>query len=136
MENLKPEFIFHLLFVREQAGKAEEAITLYLSLFKDSRISHIERWGEGEDDIETPGTIKLVRFSLAGQEFQAQDSRRMHAFTFTPALSIFVHAKRSQRSMRYFKSFLRAAQSSCHSINIRSARSLVGSGTDMGFHGN
>ena len=63
------------------------------SLFKNSRLLHIERWSEGEDKEEAAGTVKLARFSLNGQEFQAQDSSRQHAFTFTPALSIFVQCE-------------------------------------------
>ena len=54
---------------------------------------HIERWRAGEATEEAAGTVKLARFSLNGQEFQAQDSGRHHAFTFTPALSIVVQCE-------------------------------------------
>src|SRR5258708_13364728 len=93
MDTSKQKFISHFLFVGEQCGKAEEAITFYMSLFKNSRLLHIERWSEGEEKEEAAGTVKLARFSLNGQEFQAQDSGRQHAFTFTPALSIFVQCE-------------------------------------------
>ena len=122
MDTSKQKFISHFLFVGEQCGKAEEAITFYMSLFKNSRILHIERWSEGEEKEEAAGTVKLARFSLGGQEFQAQDSGRQHAFTFTP--------------MGCFKSFLKAARFSCLSIAIRSAKSLVGLQINTGFHGN
>lgn len=78
-----------LLFVGEQCGRAEAAIALYTSAFKDSRVDHIERWGP-EDEPEVDGTVKHASFSLDGQEFMAQDSALGHQFTFTPALSIFV----------------------------------------------
>jgi predicted 3-demethylubiquinone-9 3-methyltransferase (glyoxalase superfamily) len=87
------KFLTHLLFVGEQCGKAEEAITFYMSLFKNSRLLRIERWGEGEDGAEAAGSVKFARFTLGGQEFQAQDSGRPHAFTFTPALSIWVRCE-------------------------------------------
>ena len=93
MDTSKQTFIFHLLFVGEQCGKAEEAMAFYMSLFKHSRLLQIERWSEGEDKEEAAGTVKFARFSLNGQEFQAQDSGRQHAFTFTPALSIFVQCE-------------------------------------------
>ena len=93
MNTPKQKFISHLLFVGEQCGRAEEAITFYMSLFKDSHLLHIARWNEGENQAEAAGTVKLARFSLNGQEFQAQDSGRQHAFTFTPALSIFVQCE-------------------------------------------
>jgi predicted 3-demethylubiquinone-9 3-methyltransferase (glyoxalase superfamily) len=44
-----------LMFVREQHGKAEEAMNFYLSLFPDSSITEIERSGAGEE--ETEGTV-------------------------------------------------------------------------------
>jgi predicted 3-demethylubiquinone-9 3-methyltransferase (glyoxalase superfamily) len=74
----------HLMF----EGAAEEAMTLYVSLFGDSRIEQIERYGPGEMGAE--GTVKLAVFSLAGREFLCIDSPVKHAFTFTPSMSLFV----------------------------------------------
>jgi predicted 3-demethylubiquinone-9 3-methyltransferase (glyoxalase superfamily) len=93
MDASQQMFIFHMLFVGDHCGKAEEAVTLYTSLFKNSRLLQIQRWSEGEDSVEAAGTVKLARFSLNGQEFHAQDSGRQHSFTFTPALSIFVQCE-------------------------------------------
>ncbi|MBL8056185.1 MAG: VOC family protein [Anaerolineales bacterium] len=70
------------------AGQAEEAITFYISLFADGRITHIQRYGPGEPGAE--GTVKLAGFALNGQEFLAIDSNVQHAFTFTPAISLHV----------------------------------------------
>ena len=78
-----------LMFVGDQHGKAEEAMDLYISLFENSRILEIERYGADEGERE--GTVKVASFSLAGQEFMAMDSGREHAFTFTPATSIVVN---------------------------------------------
>jgi predicted 3-demethylubiquinone-9 3-methyltransferase (glyoxalase superfamily) len=77
-----------LTFVGKQYGKAEEAINLYTSLFKNSRIISIVRAGAGEDEPE--GTVRHAVFSLNGQEYMAMESSLDHAFTFTPAISIFV----------------------------------------------
>ncbi len=77
----------HLMF----EGTAEEAMTLYVSLFGDSRIDQIEKYGPGEMGPE--GSIKLARFSLAGREFLCIDSPVKHAFTFTPATSLFVECE-------------------------------------------
>ena len=136
MDTVKQKFISHFLFVGEQCGKAEEAITFYMSLFKNSHLLHIERWSEGENKEEAAGTVKLARFSLNGQEFQAQDSGRQHAFTFTPALSIFVQCETEPEIDGLFQSFLKAARFSCLSVDIRSAKSLVGLRTNTAFHGN
>lgn len=78
-----------LMFVGAQHGRAEEAIRLYTSLFDDSAISHIERFGSGEG--ETEGTVKQVAFTLARQAFMAMDSGLPHEFTFTEANSFLVN---------------------------------------------
>jgi predicted 3-demethylubiquinone-9 3-methyltransferase (glyoxalase superfamily) len=80
-----------LMYVGEQHGKAEEAMNLYISLFKNSRIDNIVRYGPGEEEPE--GTVTHAVFSLNGQEFMAMDSSREHAFTFTPAISLFVNCE-------------------------------------------
>lgn len=69
-------------------GKAEEAMNLYVSLFKDARIESIERFGAGDSGAE--GSVKRGSAVLNGQRFMFFDSDVKHAFTFTPAISIFV----------------------------------------------
>jgi predicted 3-demethylubiquinone-9 3-methyltransferase (glyoxalase superfamily) len=77
-----------LMFCGPHGGQAEEAITFYLSLFKNSQIIAIDRYGANEQEPE--GTVRLARFTLAGREYMAIDSAAAHNFTFTPAFSIFV----------------------------------------------
>lgn len=74
----------HLMFI----GVAEEALNFYVSLFADSEILGIERYGPGEQGAE--GTIKRADFTLCGQDFICIDSPPVHDFTFTPSISIFV----------------------------------------------
>jgi len=78
-----------LFFVGEQHGKAEEAINFYRSLFDNSSITHVERYGENQLP-ELEGTVSHASFSLAGQDFMAMDSNLEHNFTFTEAISFFV----------------------------------------------
>jgi len=71
------------------AGQAEEAMTFYASLFGDSGIEFLERYGPGY-----PGPVGQVvhaRFKLNGQSFMAMDSAVEQAFTFTPSISFFVN---------------------------------------------
>jgi predicted 3-demethylubiquinone-9 3-methyltransferase (glyoxalase superfamily) len=75
------------MFVGDQYGKAEEAMNLYVSLFEDSRVLDVERFGPGEEE---ESGIKRARFLLAGREYIAMDSGGAHPFTFTPAISLFV----------------------------------------------
>ncbi|TMD61345.1 MAG: VOC family protein [Chloroflexi bacterium] len=79
------------MFVGEQFGKAEEAIHFYVSLFKNSRIITIARYGAGEQGPE--GAISHAVFTLNGQEYMAMESNLEHQFTFTPAVSIFVNCE-------------------------------------------
>ncbi len=78
-----------LMFVGPVAGKAEEAIMLYTSLFENSRIIHLQRRGPN-DFGEPEGSVEHAIFTLNGQEFMASDSSAGHAFNFTPSMSLFV----------------------------------------------
>jgi predicted 3-demethylubiquinone-9 3-methyltransferase (glyoxalase superfamily) len=92
----------HLMFVGEQCGRAEEAMNLYVSLFEDSEILEVERYGPDEEERE--GTLKRATFSLAGREFGASDSGREHPFTFTPSVSVFVDCESPSELERVFAS--------------------------------
>ena len=69
-------------------GKAEEAMTFYLSLFDDAKVVDITRYGPGEPGAE--GTVQHATFTLAGQEYMCIDSDPVHSFTFTPSMSLYV----------------------------------------------
>src|SRR4026207_2247209 len=67
-------------------GKAEEAMNLYTSVFKNSKIISIKKWGEG---APYPADQVLAgKFELDGQQFYAFDAGPM--FKFTEAISMFV----------------------------------------------
>lgn len=74
-------------FLMFQEGKARPAIDLYLSVFPGSKIDEIEYWSEGQG---AKGTIKVAKFTIAGQQVMVSDSPIKHAFTFTPSTSLFV----------------------------------------------
>ena len=90
-----------LMFVGKQHGKAEEAIHFYISLFRNSKVVSIERYGPAEG--ETPGTVKHALFTLNGQDFMAIESGRDHPFTFTPAMSLFVQCETEDEIDRLFR---------------------------------
>jgi len=68
-------------------GKAEEAANFYVSLFKNSKIVSIIRYGDEAPGMK--GKVLTVVFKLAGQKFMAIDGAR--PFNFTEALSLFVN---------------------------------------------
>ena len=69
-------------------GKAEEAMTFYVSLFPDGKIVDIVRYGPGQAGAE--GSVKVASFMVGGQTVMCIDSPPKHGFTFTPAFSLFV----------------------------------------------
>jgi predicted 3-demethylubiquinone-9 3-methyltransferase (glyoxalase superfamily) len=69
-------------------GRCEEAISFYVSLISNSRIERIERRGAGGPGKE--GAVMRAAFTLNGAKFMASDSPAVHAFGFTPSMSIFV----------------------------------------------
>ena len=89
-----------LMFVKEKAGKAEEAINFYTSVFHGSKVGDIMRWEAGEDP-EKEGTIKHAGFTLEGMEFAAMDSANKHEFDFNEAVSFMVHCE-DQAEIDYY----------------------------------
>ncbi len=70
-------------------GKAEEAMNFYTSIFKNSKIVSITRYGE--EGPGPKGTVMSVTFQLDGQEFMALNGGPQ--FTFSEAISFFVNCK-------------------------------------------
>jgi predicted 3-demethylubiquinone-9 3-methyltransferase (glyoxalase superfamily) len=89
-----------LLFVGDVCGKAEEAVNLYATVFADSRIGDIVRYGPGEDP-EREGTVKYCAVTLEGQDFAAMDSAQAHDFTFNEAISLMVNCN-NQEEIDYY----------------------------------
>jgi predicted 3-demethylubiquinone-9 3-methyltransferase (glyoxalase superfamily) len=65
---------------------AEEAMNFYTSIFPDSTVLDVTRYGEAGPG--TPGSAMLGTFRLRGQEFMALNGGP--EFTFTEAISFFV----------------------------------------------
>ena len=69
--------------------RAEEAMNFYISLFKNSKVLDISRYGKGTPYPE--GTAFLVKFELAGQQVMALNAGPQ--FKFTEAISMFVNCE-------------------------------------------
>ena len=69
--------------------QAEEAVNFYLSLFKNSKINTIKRYGDAGPGPK--GSVMIVTFQLEGQDFIALNGGP--TFKFTPALSLYVDCK-------------------------------------------
>ena len=79
-----------LMFTGQVAGRAEEAIGLYTSIFPGSRVDHLLRYHDGEEP-DRAGTVKHAGFALDHQAFAAMDSARVHDAAFNEANSLVVH---------------------------------------------
>lgn len=90
-----------LLFVGEQYGKAEEAMSFYTALFEDSAIGTVSPYGPEHGDQE--GKVAHATFTLAGQHFVAMDSGMDHDFTFTEATSLFVSCEGQEEVDRFWE---------------------------------
>jgi predicted 3-demethylubiquinone-9 3-methyltransferase (glyoxalase superfamily) len=69
--------------------KAEEAANFYVSLFKNSKILTISRYGDAGPGPK--GSVMVVKFQLDGQEFLALNGGPH--FSFTPAISLMVNCE-------------------------------------------
>jgi predicted 3-demethylubiquinone-9 3-methyltransferase (glyoxalase superfamily) len=87
-----------LMFCGDQHGKAEEAIRAYCAIFEDGRIVTIDRYGA--DDMGPEGTVRVATFELGGHPVMAIDSAAPHAFSFTPAISLWVECSSSDELER------------------------------------
>ena len=72
--------------------KAEEAANFYVSLFQNSKIESISRYGEAGPGPK--GAVMTVSFQLEGQKFLALNGGPH--FSFTPAISLFVNCESQQ----------------------------------------
>jgi len=73
-------------------GKAEEAMNFYISIFKNSKIVSVTRYGETGPGPK--GTVMTAKFELDGQEFVALNGGPQ--FTFTEAISFVVNCETQQ----------------------------------------
>jgi predicted 3-demethylubiquinone-9 3-methyltransferase (glyoxalase superfamily) len=67
-------------------GNAEEAMRFYVSIFKNSKVGRVTRYGEAGPGPK--GTVMSATFELEGQEFYALNGGPQ--YKFTPAISFFV----------------------------------------------
>jgi predicted 3-demethylubiquinone-9 3-methyltransferase (glyoxalase superfamily) len=89
-------------------GQAEEAMSFYISLFENSRVLSITRYGPGEPGTE--GSVMHATFSLGGQEYMCIDSNIEHGFTFTPAMSIYARCESEAEIDRLFEALSHGGQ--------------------------
>ena len=81
--------------------QAEEAATFYTGVFKNSKITHISRYGDAGQEVhgQKPGSVMLVAFELDGHSFSALNGGPV--FKFNEAVSFQVNCD-SQQEIDYY----------------------------------
>jgi predicted 3-demethylubiquinone-9 3-methyltransferase (glyoxalase superfamily) len=72
--------------------KAEEAVRFYVSIFRNSKVVKVTRYGDAGPGPK--GTVMSAVFQLEGQDFFALNGGPQ--FSFTPAVSFFVNCETQQ----------------------------------------
>ena len=73
-------------------SQAEEAAKFYVSIFKNSKIGRVSRYGDAGPGPK--GSVMSATFQLEGQDFYALNGGPQ--FKFTPAISLFVNCETQQ----------------------------------------
>ncbi len=91
--------------------KAEEAANFYVSIFKNSKILHVARYGDAGPGPK--GSVMVAEFQIEGQNFVALNGGSL--FKFTEAVSFVINCE-TQEEVDYFWEQLTAnggAESMC-----------------------
>jgi predicted 3-demethylubiquinone-9 3-methyltransferase (glyoxalase superfamily) len=73
-------------------GQAEDAMHFYVSIFKNSKVVSVSRYGDAGPGPK--GGVMSATFQLEGQTFYALNGGPQ--YTFTPAISLFVNCETQQ----------------------------------------
>jgi predicted 3-demethylubiquinone-9 3-methyltransferase (glyoxalase superfamily) len=96
----RPSIIPSIMFVGDNVGRAEDAIKFYVSVFKNSKMGEIYRYGPNQEP-DKDGTIMFADFKLENCWFAVMDSARDHKFNFNEAISFMVHCD-TQKEIDYY----------------------------------
>ncbi len=80
-------------------NQAENAVRFYTSIFKNSKIGKMARYGDAGPGPK--GSVMTIEFQLEGQEFIALNGGPL--FRFTEAISFVVNCKTQAEVDKYWK---------------------------------
>jgi len=98
----RPTIVPMIMFVGNNCGKAEEAINYYMSVFKNSKVGAMHRYGAANAP-DKEGTIMFADFMLENQWMAAMDSAHEHQFAFNEAVSFMVKCETQQEIDYYWE---------------------------------
>lgn len=83
------------------SDQAEEAVDFYTSIFDNSKVGYVVRYGRAGQEIHgrSPGSVMTIDFELDGQPFTALNGGPV--FNFNEAISLQIHCD-TQEEIDYF----------------------------------
>ncbi|MDB4919354.1 VOC family protein [Mucilaginibacter sp.] len=102
----RPVIVPSLMFTEAMAGKANEAIDFYCSVFKESKRGTTAPRPE-DMGPDKAGTLMYADFYINGTWLAAMDSAHPHGFVFNEAVSLLISCE-SQEEINYYFSALSA----------------------------
>ena len=99
-EEIESRVIPALMFINDNLGKAEEAMNVYIDIFKDSKVDGVYYYpGNMEPNLTT--YIVQGQFELENQCFALMDSAENHEFNFSEGISLLVKCE-DQAEVDYY----------------------------------
>jgi predicted 3-demethylubiquinone-9 3-methyltransferase (glyoxalase superfamily) len=96
-QKITPSF----LFVGEQAGRAQEAMDFYTTVFKNAIIEGVSKYPAGGEEPE--GNVAHAQFKLDGQTFMIMESTlNEHNFQFNEAISVIINCETQKEIDNYW----------------------------------
>ena len=89
-------------------GDAEEAMNFYVSIFENSKIGSVSRYGDAGPGPK--GTVMSGTFQLAGQQFHALNGGPQ--YKFTEAMSLFVNCESQEEVDELWEKLSKGGQKS------------------------
>ena len=81
-----------LMFIHQNNGRAMEAMELYTSIFPNSKIGSVLKYGDGvgNETHEVPENIQHAHFEINGYSFFCMDNSYDHQFDFNEGISMVI----------------------------------------------
>ena len=95
--------------------KAEEAANFYVSLFNNSKLGDVSRYGDSGSEVsgQQEGSVMTVEFEIDGQEFMGLNGGPL--FKFTEAVSFVINCDSQEEVDRFWEKLTEngGAESQC-----------------------
>lgn len=100
-----------LLFAGKQYGRVDEAIAHYSSIFKNTGVDGVLRYGANESPDEE-GKVKHAQITLNGQKFMLMESAGSHNFSFSEGVSLTIHCETQEQIDYYWEKLTESGEES------------------------